>query len=83
MKVINSHHNNPFGGLNFVFNTFYKLKLEKILEKNLPPLAAQSKYKWKDILYSFWAVYFCGGACIEDLSGNLTSHIGINKKHCL
>tara|TARA_R110002020_G_C16231823_1_gene768445 strand:+ start:109 stop:1404 length:1296 start_codon:yes stop_codon:yes gene_type:complete len=78
MKVINSHHINPFGGLNFVFNTFDKLNLEEIMEKNLPPLAAQSKYKWKDILYSFWAVYFCGGDCIEDLSGNLRSHIGTN-----
>lgn len=78
MKVINSHHINPFGGLNFVFDTFDKLNLGKIIEKNLPPLAAQSKYKWKDILYSFWAVYFCGGDCIEDLSGNLRSHIGTN-----
>src|SRR3990167_3624448 len=78
MKVINSHPINPFGGLNFVFEAFDKLQLDDILEQGLPSLPPQTKYQWKDILYSFWGIYFCGGDCIEDLSGNLNSHIAKN-----
>jgi hypothetical protein len=29
-------------------------------------------------LYSFWSVYFCGGDCIEDLSGNFNRHLKQN-----
>lgn len=78
MKVINSHPINPFGGLNFVFEALEKLKLNDVLEQELPSLASQTKYQWKDILYSLWGIYFCGGDCIEDLSGNLKSHIAKN-----
>lgn len=78
MKVLKSSHINPFGGLNFVLEEFDKLKLGKLLSDNLPSLAAQTKYKWKDLLYSFWSIYFCGGDCIEDLSINLGSHLKNN-----
>jgi len=75
MKILNSSQISPFGGLNFVLKEFNKLKFDKILENNLPPLANQSKYSWKDILYAFWSIYFCGGDCIEDLGGNLQKHL--------
>ena len=75
MKILKSSHINPFGGLNFVLEEFNRLKLDKILSKNLPSLAPQSKYKWKDLLYSFWSIYFCGGDCIEDISINLGKHL--------
>lgn len=38
----------------------------------------QSKYTWKDILYSYWSVFFCGGDCAEDLSINLKNGIDLN-----
>ncbi len=38
-------------------------------------LPSQSKYSWKDIIYSLWAIPFCGGDCIEDLSINLKNYI--------
>jgi len=53
-----------------------------LLSGTLPQLPSQSRYDWRDILYSFWAVYFCGGDCAEDLSGNfrhgLTGIPGLN-----
>lgn len=78
MKVINSSDISPFGGLNFVLKEFETLKLGNLLNENLPALPAQSRYQWKDILYSFWSVYFCGGDCIEDLSGNFNRHLKQN-----
>lgn len=78
MKVLKSSHINPFGGLNFVLEEFNSLSIDKILNDSLPLLSAQTKYSWKDILYSFWSIYFCGGDCIEDLSGNLKHHLSNN-----
>jgi len=83
MKVLKSSHINPFGGLNFVLHEFDRLKLGDLLCQNLPKLPSQSKYSWKDILYSFWSIYFCGGDCIEDLSGNFSHHLKGNKFHLI
>ncbi len=71
MKVIKSGAISSFGGLNFVLEEFDHLDLETTLNSMLPSLAPQSLYSWKDILYSFWSIYHCGGDCIEDLSENL------------
>lgn len=73
MKIVQSSGITPFGGLNFVLEEFYINNLDKILSESLPDLAPQSKYDWKDILYSFWSIYLCGADCAEDLSGNLKS----------
>lgn len=78
MKVIKSNQINPFGGLNFVINEFEQLNLNSILKDNLPHLPSQSVYSWKDLLYSFWSIYFCGGDCIEDISTNLKTHLQNN-----
>lgn len=78
MKVIKSESITPFGGLNFVFDEFEKIGLGSFINKELPNLPAQSKYSWKDILYSFWATFFCGGDCAEDLSGNFKASLSTN-----
>lgn len=78
MKLLKSTRINPFGGLNFVIKELEELEIGRILETNLPPLASQSMYKWKDLLYSFWSIYFCGGTCIEDLAINLRDNINDN-----
>ena len=78
MKIIQSSEISPFGGLNFVLKELEALKIGDILLENLPVLANQSQYSWKDILYSFWSIYFCGGDCIEDLSGNFSQHLKSN-----
>lgn len=79
MKIVKSKQNiNPFGGINFVFETLDELGIDKILEADLPELSPQCKYKWKDLLYSFWSIYLCGGSHIEDISGNLKHHLENN-----
>jgi len=79
MKIINSTHISPFGGLNFVLEEFDKQNIGKILQEYLPTLPTQCKYSWKDILYSFWSIYFCGGDCIEDLGINFRNHLKDNR----
>jgi hypothetical protein len=71
MKVLKSIPITPFGGINFVIKEFNRLKINTLLEDSLPKLAPQSKYSWKDIIYSLWSVFFCGGNCAEDLAFNL------------
>ena len=78
MKVIKSKSITPFGGLNFVFDEFEKIGLGRFINKELPNLPAQSEYSWKDILYSFLAIFFCGGDCAEDLSGNFKASLSTN-----
>lgn len=70
MKILKSKNISPFGGVNFVIEELDKKRIGNILNDKLPKLGAQSRYDWRDILYSFWSVYFCGGDCAEDLSGN-------------
>ena len=75
MKVLNSNYITAFGGLNFVLNTFDQKDIGNLLNKELPSLGAQSSYDWRDILYSYWSVFFCGGDCAEDLSGNFKPNL--------
>ncbi len=71
MKIVNSSKISPFGGLNFVIEKLDQFGIGDLLEKELPDLPPQCTYRWKDILYSFWSVFFCGGDCIEDLETHL------------
>ena len=75
---MNSAHLSPFGGLNFVIEEFERQGMGDLLTGHLPKLPPQAKYSWKDILYSFWSIYFCGGDCIEDISTNLKGHLERN-----
>ena len=78
MKVINSSFVNPFGGLNFVLDTIKEVKINRTINSQLPKLASQSRYKWSDILNTFWSIYFCGGDCIEDCNGNFGRYFSRN-----
>lgn len=71
MKIFNSAHVSPFGGLNFVIEELDRQGIGVLSDDSLPVLSAQSRYGWRDILYSFWSIYFCGGDCAEDLCVNL------------
>ena len=78
MKVKLSSQINLFGGLNFVFEDFEKIEFDNLLEEYLPSLAPQSQYSWKDIIFSLFGIYFCGGDCIEDIGGNLKHNLANN-----
>jgi hypothetical protein len=73
MKILKSEKVSPFGGLNFVLEELDRLQIEKEFSISLPSLPPQSSYSWRDIIYSFWSVFFCGGDCIEDLSEHFSS----------
>ncbi|MBL4898743.1 MAG: IS1380 family transposase [Colwellia sp.] len=73
MKILKSNVISPFGGLNFVLNELDNQKIGELLIQQLPDLPGQCKYDWRDLLYSFWAIPFCGGDCLEDLSMNIRS----------
>jgi hypothetical protein len=78
MKILNSSTISPFGGLNFVLEEFDRLKINDLFETNLPKLSANCQYQWKDILYSFWSIYLCGGSCIEDIGANFNNFLKDN-----
>ncbi|MEM9687645.1 MAG: IS1380 family transposase, partial [Bacteroidota bacterium] len=61
MKIQQSTQLNAFGGINFVYEAFQAMGLGRLFEKALPVLSANSHYTWKDILYSLFSIYFCGG----------------------
>ena len=78
MKVQKSYQLSAFGGMNFVFNFLDNLQIEPIISKNLPTMPRQSKYSWKDILYSLFSVYMCGGDAVEDIGLHLKNHFKNN-----
>ena len=78
MKILKGFQISSFGGLNFVLEAFNTIGVNKIIDTHLPKLAEQSKYSWKDILYSYWSVFFCGGDCAEDISVNLKNGMNDN-----
>lgn len=75
MKIEKSFYINPFGGINYVLNYFNQIKFDRLLEDHLPELAAQSQYSWKDLIYSLFSIYYCGGDCIEDIGGNFKNSL--------
>lgn len=80
MKIIKSNNISAFGGLNFVIQELDNKKIGKILDQHLPELGPQSKYSWRDIFYSYYSVFFCGGDCAEDLSGNFKPSLSQSPK---
>jgi len=76
MKIIQSPQQiTPFGGLTFVYQFLENKRVGQLINSYLFDLPNQSKYTWKDIIYSLWSIPFCGGDCIEDLSINLKNYI--------
>lgn len=83
MKIEKSSAVSPFGGLNFVIEQMDRLGIGNLLSQHLPRLNQQSQYDWRDILYGFWSVFFCGGDCAEDLAGNLKAALRPHPHLCL
>ena len=76
MRIIKSKEQiTPYGGLTFVFQYLEHKKIGHLINAFLPDLPKQSRYSWKDLIYSLWSIPFCGGDCIEDLSINLKKNM--------
>lgn len=74
MNIQKSSELSAFGGINFVFEYLENKKISNLFENHLPELNKQSKYCWKDLIYSLMSIYMCGGNCIEDLNDHLKPH---------
>ena len=73
MKILKSSNLTSFGGINFLLEELTRLNINSLFSEHLPELAHQSRYDWKDIIFSLWSVFFCGGNCAEDLAVDLVS----------
>lgn len=56
----------PFSGLSLVMKTFRALKLPQLIEKHLPILQREGKYREADYVESFISVFAAGGDCVDD-----------------
>lgn len=75
MKIQKCSGITPFGGINLVLKELEDLGIGCMLEEQLTSLGCQSRYGWKDLIYSFWSVMLCGGDCIEDVGSNFRSSL--------
>jgi len=55
-----------FGGLPLVMETFRALDLPRSIQKHLPILERQGKYREADYIESFISVFAGGGDCVDD-----------------
>jgi len=55
-----------FGGLPLVMETFRALSLPQSIQRHLPLLRREGKYREADYIESFVAVFAAGGDCVDD-----------------
>lgn len=65
----------PFSGISFVNNTFNKIGLNQLIDTELGNRVTLFGYQYSDIIRNLTNVFFSGGDCIEDISGNLGEHL--------
>lgn len=66
---------NPFGGINFVFDTIKKEGLLELIDNQLGERAKQAQYSFSDVIMNLWSVFFCGGDCAEDANEHLKVYL--------
>lgn len=75
-KVINSSDKiTPFGGFNFVFNTYQHCGLAQLIDRHLGIRVKTVGFQYSEIFANQLAVFFNGGDCAEDLSEHLKSSL--------
>lgn len=72
MKVTNSTEKiTPFGGFNFVFNSFKNSGLPELIDNQLGVRALRGGFSYSDIFANHMAIFFNGGDCTEDINVHL------------
>lgn len=61
----------PFGGLNFVVESFHQSGLAKLIDRALGPRVQSRGYSYSDIFANQLAIFMAGGDCAEDLAEHL------------
>lgn len=59
---------NPFGGINFIANTFKKYGIPELIDKHMGKRPSQAGYKYSDIFLSLAYSHYGGSSCIEDIN---------------
>lgn len=80
VKVLQSTGISSFGGMNFVADYLDEIGIGSLCEAQLPSLASQSTYSWRDVFYALCTIYLCGGDCPEDLNHHIKGHFKNNPK---
>lgn len=76
MKVTKSGERiTPFGGFNFVFNSFKDCGLSDLIDKQLGMRVKTFGFSYSDIFTNHLAIYFNGGDCTEDINDHLRGHL--------
>jgi len=66
---------NPFSGISFANNSFNKVGLSELIDRELGTRAEKVGYQYSEIIRNLSNVFLSGGDCIEDISGNLGEHL--------
>ena len=85
MKFINGMANisiksaklTPFGGI-FSIMEQSDSKLSSVIDSTLGIRSSTFGYQYSEIIRSLMSVYFCGGACIEDVTTHLMKHLSLH-----
>lgn len=66
---------NPFGGINFVFESIKQSGVLDVIDNQLGARPKQAKYSYSDLILGLWSVFFCGGDCSEDINEHLKAYL--------
>jgi len=61
-----SHHNNPYGGINFVIQAIRDAGIHDLVDRHLGKRPKQAKYSYSDIVLGWMFSNLCGSKRIED-----------------
>ena len=73
----------PFGGIFSIMDAFSSL-LGPTIDNSLGIRCKTYGYQYSEILRTLACVYFCGGSCVEDVTGHLMPHLSLhpNQRVC-
>lgn len=76
VKITTTSENiSPYGGLNFISETFNNLDLSSLIESELGQRSSQSQFSYADVIKNLWLVFLAGGDCAEDIQEHLRSDL--------
>ncbi|MCH7398477.1 IS1380 family transposase [Belliella sp. DSM 107340] len=76
MKITNSSEKiTPFGGFNFVIESFKNSGLSMLIDNHLGSRVKTVGFSYSDIFINHLAVYLNGGDCTEDINDHLRGHL--------
>ena len=67
----------PFGGVFSVMDAFSSV-LGSTIDNSLGIRCKSYGYQYSEILRTLACVYFCGGSCVEDVTGHLVPHLSLH-----